>query len=1000
MRTILASGVALAALQAALSDAAVAGCTITGDVAVVSSQCDASFVDVRTGTGATSLTVTDMTTVGVFLAPATGATTPTSHTLTLTGTTIVSNPSYSAVYSYADAPDHDIVVNLGSGVSITSLAGFGAVWIRNETSGDITIDSAATVTATGGPGITATTNLGAVSITNSGTVVSTDDRGIYADGGYNNTSADPVTVSVTNSGTVSGYLAGIRAVNWQGLSSIDNSGTVTATTRQGLVAWSAAGDATIVNSGTVTAYDDVAVQAVAETGTVTVTNSGSLFTYDDTTVTDAGTYGHVGIWAEAGTSGDVVVTNTATGTISAPSGYGIVALTASGDVTVTNAGTVTALGGIRAESSDGDVTVTNSGIVTATAATDPVAVALSVTTGTATFTNTGTVNGGLTTAGGTNEIVNQGTWNLLPTGVTSASWTLTGTSSFTNEGLVTVAAGGSATLDGLTTFTNTASGLISLGAGSSLNLIGTTFYNEGVLSIAAGASLTATTVQVDGTLNVNGTVDGAVVVGETGTLNGSGTIGDTIVTSGGTVAPGNSIGTLTVAGTYTQWASTTYAVEIGANGTSDLIHATGTADIQGGTVAVTTYGIATVGTRYTILTADGGVTGTYDAVANGGAVSAFATATLDYDSTNVYLDVALTRAFTAAAATANQAAAAGAVGGLTNASALYNAVAFLPSDAAAQQAFDQISGEVHASLKGALIETGGLVRDAALDRVRGAFDAVGPQVGATTLWSRSFGMWGTAQGDGNARAFDRSTGGFVVGGDGVVLDGWRLGLLAGYSRTTMSGAAGSASADGYHVGAYGGRQWGALGLRAGAAYTHDDIATSRAVIMSGFSDLPTADYGAGMAQGFVELGWKLPAGRTVLEPFAALAHVNLHTDAFAESGNGAALAAGSDDTAVTFTTLGLHGSADVTLGAALAKLRGTVGWRHAFGDTSPLATLALAGGSAFTVAGAPIARDAFVGDLGLDVAVAANVTAGVSWRGQYGPDITDHGVRGTLAVRF
>ncbi|MDQ2082621.1 autotransporter domain-containing protein [Xanthobacteraceae bacterium Astr-EGSB] len=998
---MLASGVALAALQVAiegtLSGPAFAGCAITSDVAVVSSQCDPSFVSLRTGTGATSLTINDMTTVGVDMAPS-GMTTPTTHTLTISGTTTITNPSYSAVYSVTNAADHNILVNLGSGVTITSIGGFGAVWMRNETSGDITIDTAATVTATGGPGITATTNLGAVTITNSGTVTSTDDRGIYADGGFNNTGADPVTVSVTNTGIVSAYLAGIRVIDYQGLATITNSGTVTSTTRQGLVAWSAAGDTTIVNSGTVTAHDDNAVHAMTESGTVTVTNSGTVRAYDNA-VPDSNV-GHAGIWAEAGTSGGIVVTNTATGTITAANDYGIVATTPSGDVAVTNTGIISALGGISATSSDGDVSVTNAGTITATAANNPVAVALAVTTGTATFTNTGTVNGGFTTAGGTNIIVNQGTWNLLPTGVTSASWTSSGTTTFSNEGNVAVAAGGAATFTGLTTFTNVASGQISLGAGSSLNLIGSTFLNEGRVDVAAGASLSATTVQVAGSLTANGIITGAVVVEDGGVLNGSGTVGNTTVSAGGTIAPGNSIGTLTTAGNYIQAAGSIYAVEIGPNGTSDLIHATGTATILGGTVAVTRYGLATVGTRYTILTADAGVTGTYSAVANGGAMSAFATATLDYNSTNVYLDVMLTRAFTAAAATANQTAAASAVGTLSNASALFNAVAFLPTDAAAQQAFDQISGEVHASLKGALIETGGLIRDAAIDRVRSAFDTVGPQVDAATVWSRSFGMWGTAHGDGNARAFDRSTGGIMIGGDGVVLDGWRLGLLAGYSRITMSGAAGAATADGYHVGAYGGRQWGALGLRAGATYTHEDIATSRAVVMSGFSDLPTVDYGAGLAQGFVELGWKVPVGRAVLEPFAALAHVNLHTDAFTEAGDGAALQAGSDDTTVTFTTLGLHASAGVMLGTATADVRGTVGWRHAFGDTTPLASLALAGGSAFTVAGAPIAQDAFVTDLGLDVAVGMNTTIGVSWRGQYGADITDQGVRGNLAIRF
>ncbi len=37
--------------------------------------------------------------------------------------------------------------------------------------------------------------------------------------------------------------------------------------------------------------------------------------------------------------------------------------------------------------------------------------------------------------------------------------------------------------------------------------------------------------------------------------------------------------------------------------------------------------------------------------------------------------------------------------------------------------------------------------------------------------------------------------------------------------------------------------------------------------------------------------------------------------------------------------------------------RGSLGWRHAFGDTAPTTTLAFAGGSPFSIAGAPIAEE-------------------------------------------
>jgi uncharacterized protein with beta-barrel porin domain len=69
-----------------------------------------------------------------------------------------------------------------------------------------------------------------------------------------------------------------------------------------------------------------------------------------------------------------------------------------------------------------------------------------------------------------------------------------------------------------------------------------------------------------------------------GTLRGSGTLGDLIVSSGGTVFPGNSIGTLTVA-SYTQESGSALKAEIDPSGQADLIHATGvpgTITINGG----------------------------------------------------------------------------------------------------------------------------------------------------------------------------------------------------------------------------------------------------------------------------------------------------------------------------------------------------------------------------------------------------------------------------------
>ena len=138
-----------------------------------------------------------------------------------------------------------------------------------------------------------------------------------------------------------------------------------------------------------------------------------------------------------------------------------------------------------------------------------------------------------------------------------------------------------------------------------------------------------------GTLAVNGIINGLVTVNAGGTLGGTGTI-DNVSVNGGVLAPGNSIGTLNVAGSLTFSAASSYMVEISGT-SSDLTRVTGAATLGGATVVVVPTG--TVAKQYTILTATGGVRDTFNPVVSG--VSPNLNPTLSYDTNNVYLNFAL-----------------------------------------------------------------------------------------------------------------------------------------------------------------------------------------------------------------------------------------------------------------------------------------------------------------------------------------------------------------------
>jgi outer membrane autotransporter protein len=221
----------------------------------------------------------------------------------------------------------------------------------------------------------------------------------------------------------------------------------------------------------------------------------------------------------------------------------------------------------------------------------------------------------------------------------------------------------------------------------------------------------------------------------------------------------------------------------------------------------------------------------------------------------------------------------------------------------------------------------------------------------------------------------------------------------GHSSLDIDGRASSSTVDSYTLGTYAGGQWDAFSLKGGLAHSWHSLDTSRNVTLTGFSGNLKASYKARSLQAYGEAAYNFDIDGTRVEPFANLAHIDLNTDRYSETGGAAALTAGSRSIGVTFTTLGLRGQTQVDLGGTVASLNGLAGWRHAFGDT-PTAKHNFANGDRFTVTGVPVAKDALVLDVGASVNLTANATLGVSYNGQFGSGFTDQGLRASLNVEF
>ncbi len=155
----------------------------------------------------------------------------------------------------------------------------------------------------------------------------------------------------------------------------------------------------------------------------------------------------------------------------------------------------------------------------------------------------------------------------------------------------------------------------------------------GTQKLSGANTYTGLTTVQGGSLVVNGSLAGDVLINPLGTLKGTGSVAGT-VRNMGTISPGESIGTLTM-GTYVNIGGT-YDVEVNGAGQSDLINVLGTASLFGGTVLVSSVdGTFRFQQPYTILTAQGGVVGTF-----AGATSlAFIKPTLTYDPNHVFLTI-------------------------------------------------------------------------------------------------------------------------------------------------------------------------------------------------------------------------------------------------------------------------------------------------------------------------------------------------------------------------
>lgn len=303
-----------------------------------------------------------------------------------------------------------------------------------------------------------------------------------------------------------------------------------------------------------------------------------------------------------------------------------------------------------------------------------------------------------------------------------------------------------------------------------------------------------------------------------------------------------------------------------------------------------------------------------------------------------------------------------------------------------------LSGDIHASLPGALADDGRYSREAINQHLLTQYADQTEDSVAT--WASAWGHRGHHDEDGNAARLDTKGSGVMVGADMGVGAGSRLGVALGGGRVSADTRDDSASGRSLTAAIYGGGQYGNVVIQAGGVYTRYDLDTHRAVVdLDALAARLAGSLKAHTLQGFVEAAYEFRWDTGALAPFLSLAQQQLRTGAVNERGGAAALHVMGDKNDVTYGTLGLRGRKDFGEDGRFG-IFGSLGWQHAAGDTQTASRQRLlAGVTTVESLGTPIAENAGVGVAGVRFLATSTMTVDASWNGQFASSAKDQSAR-------
>ena len=542
---------------------------------------------------------------------------------------------------------------------------------------------------------------------------------------------------------------------------------------------------------------------------------------------------------------------------------------------------------------------------------------------------------------------------------------------------------------------------------------GATFVGNGGYTVAGNATLAnaGTLIEVNtplvnaGTASNTGTIVGdvinsgsfnnnAVVTGafsNAGLLSGNGIVGSLAVLPGSVIAPGNSVGTMRVAGNLTVAPGAVYQAQVGANA-ADLIQVGGTASLSGGSVVVASIGNApALGNTSPILTAAGGVTGSFSSLIEpkNGLAGGTRFDTL-YGANAISLVVTPSFYANLDAAGLAESSSESSIGGALDAARSAPGTALNPAQAAL---FDPLYALPAGSIAAGLDELAPSIYPDTMITARHAWylmaDAVGAQLAArrglpgesdassapgpdsSMIWVGGLGGYDTVGAGGGSPGFTAGLGGAAAGIDMVVAGGARLGVAIGtVEGHTWSRTDGNATSSTAQFVGYGLWQSGIFFAEGQLGLMYQQETVHRSLPLFGAATRGNTDGLAG--GGGTRVGLQQTLCGWLIEPSFGFGGFGLHLNGVSESSGVLAESIGGATLGSAQSTLTIRAQRSFALSeTVLMIVKGQLGWSHEFADNTAAVNASFVGlaGSGFALTSAPIGRDAALVGLGADIKV-------------------------------